>query len=180
MTALDQRHGRWPRPVRLLIKEITAFGVIGILNLVLDTVLFNLLLAWNKGLGPNSASLISTTVCTLLAYFGNRHLSFSHRARTGFARESSFFFAVNIVALVGQQLILALFSYPLHYKDDTLVMNIVRLGTIGLGTIFRFWAYKRFVFLPPEAGDAAPEHESAEHEPPDEDPREPTAASTAR
>ncbi|MDR1998793.1 MAG: GtrA family protein [Frankiaceae bacterium] len=145
-------HGlaRWPRPVRLLIKELAAFGVIGILNLVLDTALFNLLLAWDNRLGPNSASLISTSVCTLLAYLGNRHLSFSHRARTGFARETSYFFAVNIAALVAQQLIMAFFAYPLHYKHDTLVMNIVRLGTIGLGTVFRFWAYKRFVFLPPD------------------------------
>lgn len=171
----DRGIARWPRPVRLLIKEITAFGLIGILNLILDTVLFNLLLAWNNGLGPNSASLISTTICTLLAYLGNRHLSFSHRARTGFARESTFFFAVNIVALIAQQLILAMFAYPLHYKNDTLVMNIVRLGTIGIGTIFRFWAYKRFVFLPPD--ERADEHPDG---PPDEDPREPTPASGAR
>lgn len=146
----DHRLERWPRPVRLLIKEISAFGVIGILNLILDTLLFNLLLAWKIGLGPNSASLISTCVTTLLAYFGNRYLSFSHRARTGFAREASFFFAVNFVALVVGQLILAFFAYPLHYKNDTMTMNIVRLGTIALGTVFRFWAYKRFVFLPPD------------------------------
>lgn len=153
--------------MRLLAKEIAAFGLIGILNTVLDTVLFNLLLAWDNGLGPNSASLISSAVCTLLAYLGNRHLSFSHRARSGFARETSFFFGVNIVALVAQQLILALFAYPLHYKNDTLVMNIVRLGTIGLGTIFRFWAYKRFVFLAPDEPQ----------EPPD-DPREPAPATS--
>lgn len=166
MTEPDRRVERLPRSVRLLAKEISAFGLIGILNLVLDTLLFNLLLAWDNGLGPNSASLISTTICTLLAYFGNRYLSFSHRARSGFARETSFFFAVNIVALIAQQLILAFFAYPLHYKNDTLVMNIVRLGTIGIGTVFRFWAYKRFVFLPP-AQDP-------------EDPLESSAASTAR
>jgi hypothetical protein len=31
-----------------------------------------------------------------------------------------------------------------------LVMNVVNLFTIGLGTIFRFWAYKRFVFRHPD------------------------------
>jgi len=30
------------------------------------------------------------------------------------------------------------------------VMNAVNLVTIGMGTIFRFWAYKRFVFLHPD------------------------------
>jgi hypothetical protein len=48
------------------------------------------------------------------------------------------------------------------------VMNVVNLFTIGMGTIFRFWAYKRFVFLHPDrvaAGlpdddpDEAPENE---------------------
>jgi len=29
-------------------------------------------------------------------------------------------------------------------------MNVVNLGTIAIGTIFRFWAYKRFVFLHPD------------------------------
>ena len=153
--------------MRLLIKEIAAFGLIGIINLVLDTALFNLLLSWNIGLGPNSASLVSTCVTTLLAYFGNRYLSFSHRARSGFARETTFFFAVNLFALVVGQLILALFAYPLHYKHDVLVMNVVRLGTIVIGTVFRFWAYKRFVFLAPQppGEDAAAVAQSARSQP---------------
>jgi putative flippase GtrA len=145
--SLDRTGSRLSAPMRLLMKEIAAFGVIGILNLILDTVLFNVLLASNLGLGPNKASLISTCVTTLLAYFGNRHLSFSHRARTGFARESMFFFGVNFVALGFSQIVIAIFSYPLGQQDNTLTMNIVRLGTIAIGTVFRFWAYKRFVFL---------------------------------
>jgi putative flippase GtrA len=154
---MDRIRAPLTAPARLLVKEIAAFGVIGILNLVLDTVFFNLLLSWNLGLGPNKASLISTCVTTLLAYFGNRYLSFSHRARTGFARETSFFFVVNFVALAFSQVVIAIFSYPLGYQDDTLVINIVRLGTIGIGTVFRFWAYKRFVFLEPETNlEAAP------------------------
>jgi putative flippase GtrA len=151
------------------VKEVAAFGVIGILNLVLDTLLFNLLLSWHIGLGPNSASLVSTCVTTLMAYFANRHLSFSHRARTGFARETSFFFGVNFIALVAQQLVLAFFAYPLHHKNDVLLMNVVRLVTIAIGTVFRFWAYKRFVFLAPDGAapdgaapdDAAPALRSA-------------------
>lgn len=143
----DRIGDRLTTPMRLLMKEIAAFGVIGILNLILDTILFNLLLSSDLGLGPNKASLISTCVTTLLAYFGNRHLSFSHRARTGLARETSFFFVVNVIALAFSQVVIAIFSYPLGQQDNTLLMNIVRLGTIGIGTVFRFWAYKRFVFL---------------------------------
>ena len=154
-SSLDRVGPRMSAPMRLLMKEIAAFGVIGILNLILDTVLFNVLLSSDLGLGPNKASLISTCVTTLLAYFGTRHLSFSHRARSGFARETTFFFGVNFIALAFSQVVIAIFSYPLGQQDSTLVMNIVRLGTIAVGTVFRFWAYKRFVFLKAEDEDEA-------------------------
>ena len=89
-------------------------------------------------------------MATLFAYFGNRHLSFSHRARTSIGRETSFFFAINMIALVFAELVLALFAYPLDQRDDHLVMNVVNLVTIGIGTVFRFWTYKRFVFQHPD------------------------------
>jgi len=89
-------------------------------------------------------------VATTFAYFGNLYFSFSHRARTTLGRETGFFFGINVIALLGSLLILALFAYPMHLKYDHLAMNVVNLFTIGLGTLFRFWAYKRFVFLHPD------------------------------
>jgi len=89
-------------------------------------------------------------VATTFAYFGNRYLSFSHRARTSLGRETGYFFAINAFTLAISELILAFFAYPLHLKYHQLEMNIVNLGTIGVGTVFRFWAYKRFVFLHPD------------------------------
>jgi putative flippase GtrA len=131
---------------RILLKEITAFGVIGLMALVIDLGLYNLLAphGWLK------AKCVSTIVATVFAYFGNRHLSFSHRARTSIGRETSFFFGINMIALLFAELVLALFAYPLDQRDDHLVMNIVNLVTIAIGTIFRFWAYKRFVFQHPD------------------------------
>jgi putative flippase GtrA len=131
---------------RILLKEITAFGAIGLFCLALDLGLYNALspIGWLK------AKCISTTVATIVAYFGNRHLSFSHRARTSLARETSYFFGINLATLVVSELVLALFAYPLNQRSDHLVMNLVNLATIGIGTIFRFWSYKRFVFLHPD------------------------------
>jgi putative flippase GtrA len=143
LTALrEQVRTSW----RILLKEITAFGAIGLVCLVVDLGLYNLLspIGWLK------AKCISTVVATTLAYLGNRHLSFSHRARTSLARETSYFFAINLITLVVSELVLALFAYPLNQRGDHLVMNLVNLVTIGLGTIFRFWSYKRFVFLHPD------------------------------
>jgi putative flippase GtrA len=131
---------------RILLKEVTAFGLIGLISLVIDLGLYNALFHF----GNLKAKCVSTVVATTFAYFGNRHWSFSHRARTSIGRESSFFFAINLVILAVSELILALFSYPLHYSGDRVVMNVVNFMTIGLGTLIRFWAYKRFVFLHPD------------------------------
>lgn len=144
-TGMSSRlRGSW----RILAKEIAAFGFVGAINFVIDIGLFNLLL--HHGFGVLTAKVVSTTVATTFAYFGNRHLSFSHRARTGIGREAAFFFAINLIALLGSLAILGIFAYPLHFKFDKVVMNLVNLGTIGLGTVFRFDAYKRFVFLHPD------------------------------
>lgn len=115
---------------------------------VIEIGLFNLLL--HQHIGPLTSKAISAGIATAFAYIGNRHWSFSHRARTGLGRETSFFFGINLVALVAGELIIALFAYPLGYKDDHWVLTAANVLGIGLGTLFRFWAYKRFVFLHPD------------------------------
>jgi putative flippase GtrA len=143
-TFTDHLRGSWG----LIAKEVAAFGVVGAISFVIDIGLFNLLL--RHGQGPIEAKTLSTVVSTTFAYFGNRHLSFSHRARSSLGREAGFFYLINLVTLVGSLLVLALFAYPLHFKFDKFVMNVVNLATIGLGTVIRFDAYKRFVFLNPD------------------------------
>ncbi|MDQ2836199.1 MAG: GtrA family protein [Actinomycetota bacterium] len=141
-TLIDHVRGSW----RILVKEIAAFGVVGAVGLVIDLGLFNLFFSD----GQIIAKSISTTVATVVTYVGNRYLSFSHRARSKLSREAGFFFLINLIALVFSLVVIAVFSYPLHFKHHLLIMNVVNLFTIGMGTIFRFWAYKRFVFLHPD------------------------------
>ena len=131
---------------RILVKEIAAFGLIGIIALVIDLSIF-------KALSPDGAlkaKCISTLVSTLFAYLGNRYLSFSHRARTSLGRETAYFFGINLITLAFSEAILALTVYGFHQPHGGIVVFIVNFGTIALGTIFRFWAYKRFVFLHPD------------------------------
>jgi putative flippase GtrA len=131
---------------RILLKELTAFGLVGAVGFIIDVGLFNLFFDH----GQVTAKCISTLAATAVTYFGNRYFSFSHRARTGIGRETSIFLGINILTLGFSLVIIALFSYPLHFKHHLLVMNVVNIATIGLGTIFRFWSYKRFVFLHPD------------------------------
>jgi putative flippase GtrA len=131
---------------RILLKELTAFGLVGALALVIDISIF----AWLAPHGAIKAKAVSSAVSTTFAYFGNRYLSFSHRARSGVGRETSFFFGINLITLVFSELVIALFVYPLGYAHGSRTVFVVNLLTIAVGTVFRFWSYKRFVFLHPD------------------------------
>ena len=66
-----------------LIKELTKFGIIGVLNTALDFAVWNAVLF----IGPIKAQVISTLVSATSSYFMNRHWTFRHRARSGLRRE---------------------------------------------------------------------------------------------
>ena len=131
---------------RILLKEVASFGAVGLIGFVIQLGLFNLL----HDIGVLKANAVAMAVATAFAYVGNRYLSFSHRARTSIGRETAFFFGINLVTLAFSLLIIALFVYPLGFGHASLTVKVVNVGTIALGTLFRFWAYKRFVFLHPD------------------------------
>jgi putative flippase GtrA len=131
---------------RILLKEVSAFGLVGIVALAIDLGVFT----WLAPHGAVKAKIISTTLSTTFAYIGNRYLSFSHRARTSIARETAFFFGINLITLLFSLGCIAVFVYPLHYGHGSFTVSMVNVATIGIGTLFRFWAYKRFVFLHPD------------------------------
>ena len=89
---VDHVRGSW----RVLLKELAAFGVVGAMAFVIDIGLF----AWLAPHGALKAKIVSTLVSTTFAYFGNRHVSFSHRARTSLGRETSYFFGINHASVV--------------------------------------------------------------------------------
>jgi putative flippase GtrA len=130
---------------RLLVKELSAFGVVGAVAFVLDVGLFQLLYA-HLGLGAVTAKLISTLVSTTVAYFGHRHWSFSHRARTGLRREYTLFAAVNGATLLLGLGLVYLVRYPLA-QDSALVLQLANIASIGLGSVIRFLSYRRWVFV---------------------------------
>jgi putative flippase GtrA len=133
-------------PWQVLLKELSAFGVVGVINLAVDIGLFNAL-HFGVGIGPLTSKVISTTVATTSAYFMNRHWSFSHRARTGLAREYMLFFVLNGIALVMGLLVLGLTRYGFGFQGK-FALNVANLVGIAIGTVFRFWSYKRWVFPP--------------------------------
>jgi putative flippase GtrA len=129
---------------RLLLKELSAFGIVGAVCFVLDLALFQLLYA-HVGLGAVTSKLISTLVSMTVAYLGHRYWSFSHRARTGVRREYLLFAVINGVTLVLGLAIVAFVRYPLG-QESALVLQVANVFSTVLGTVIRYLSYRRWVF----------------------------------
>jgi len=132
--------------VRRVFNEAWKFGTVGLVALVFDIGLFNLLLAGPLSSHPLTCKVISVSVATVVAYFGNRFWSFKARAKSGYGREFVMFFLLNGIAMGISVGVLALTHYGFGLTsrlDDNISANIIGLG---LGTLFRFWAYRKFVF----------------------------------
>jgi putative flippase GtrA len=141
--------------------EVAKFGAVGLVAFVIDIGLFNLL-RFAGGDGPLydkplTAKVISVSVATTFAYFGNRYWTFRHRGRTSFGREYALFFLLNGVGMLISVGCLWFSHYALGLTSplaDNISANVIGLG---LGTLFRFWSYRRWVFPDDEtaADDAA-------------------------
>ncbi len=133
-----------------LVHEIAKFGIVGLVALVVDIGTFNLL-RYAGGEGPFydkpiTAKIISVAIATTVAYFGNRYWTFRHRGRTNMGREYVMFFLFNGIALFIAIGCLWLSHYVLRLDSalaDNISANVVGLG---LGTLFRFWSYRTYVF----------------------------------
>ena len=139
-----------------LYREIAKFGVVGAFAFVIDVGLFNLLMYVGPlNDKPLTAKAISVIAATTFAYFCNRFWTFRHRGRTHMGREYLLFFALNGVAMVIALTCLWFSHYALGL-DSPLADNIsANVIGVGLGTLFRFWSYRTWVFPAIPADDAA-------------------------
>ncbi|MEU8409016.1 GtrA family protein [Micromonospora sp. NPDC048842] len=138
-----------------LIREMGKFATVGGFAFLVDFALFNYLTS-KHGVEELTAKTISTVIAASVAFVGNRFWTWRHRQRNNAAREYALFFFFNAVGLGITVACLALSRYglgaiwPAVFQTrlaDNLASYIV--GT-GFATLFRFWSYRRFVFV--EAG----------------------------
>src|SRR3954449_3066817 len=133
--------------VRGLVPEAFAFGVIGAGN----TVLYLLIVYVLADIGAVKASVIATIVTTTLAYVANRYWTYRHHARTALRREYTLFFGFNLVGMIIQSGTIAIGKYGFgltEQKDELRFLGVTAVGVV-IATLFRFWAYRTFVFLKP-------------------------------
>ena len=133
--------------LRNLAPEALAFGTIGAANTLLYMAITWALLP----IGAVKASVVATIVTTTLAYVANRYWTYRKHTRSALRREYTLFLLLNGIGLLIALTCLAISHYLLGFTSalaDNVAANVVGLV---LGTTFRFWSYRRFVFLlPPE------------------------------
>jgi putative flippase GtrA len=130
-----------------LLRELAAFGVVGLIAFVVDLGTFNAA-RHLLDVGPLSAKTTSVVLATTVAFAGNREWTFRDRGRAPAGRQYVLFFLLNGVALLIALACLGVTYYVLGLRSP-LAENISANGVgLVLGTAFRFWAYRRWVFRP--------------------------------
>ncbi len=143
----------------VLVREMLKFGMVGAVAFVIDLGGYNLLVFGPHLLGmigegdtagvlndkPLTARIISASVATLVAWLGNRLWTFRHRRQRQAVQELAMFVFFNLAAMVIAVVCLGFSRYVLDLHTQ-LADNLTNIVGIGIGTLFRFWAYRRFVF----------------------------------
>jgi putative flippase GtrA len=137
---------RLPPKVRSITAELGKFLVVGGFCFVLDTVL-SLFFHYTLDLGPTTSKALSTIVATAVSYVFNRLWSFSHRvdADSGHGKDATTYGLINLAGLVITVIPVDVAHYLL---DETSALAFTVSGVVGtaIATVFRFWAYRRWVF----------------------------------
>lgn len=137
-----------------LVHEVAKFGVIGVLNFVI-TIGISDTLHLGLGIGPLTSFGIGTVVATTFSYFANRYWTFRHRDTSGLGREYVLFFILNGIALLITWVFIGITHYILGLHG-AIAYNAAQIVGTAAATLFRFWAYKKWVFLPPTAPPVDP------------------------
>lgn len=98
------------------------------------------------GIGKYLAVTVATIAGAAVTFLGNRYWSFRHRQARGTAHETLMFVLLNAIGLL------------IYYGCIWILQDLIGLGgkiwyTValvlgtGLGTVFRFWSYRKWVWV---------------------------------
>jgi putative flippase GtrA len=132
---------------RQMVPELAKFGVVGSIGAVIDLGGSGALYG-TAHLGPLTSKAIAVTVACVVTYLGSRFWTFRHRENQTLVRELLLFIVLNAIGLVIAEGVIAITAYSFGARDQ-LAYNAASVIGTGLGTIFRFFAYRKWVFLAP-------------------------------
>lgn len=136
-----------------LAAEAAKFGVIGAIGVFVDLGAYAFLqYGW---FGPTEgplygheklASVGATAIASVFSWVCNRYWTFRHKRGGNLRREIvlfSFFNAIGALITVG----CIAFAIDVLHLRGLAWESAARIVGIGVGTLFRFWTYRRWVFV---------------------------------
>jgi putative flippase GtrA len=151
-----------PEPLRAVLirhRELLKFAIVGGTTFFIDNGLWFLLKLTVLDTKPITAKAISVIIATIVSYVLNREWSFRTRGGRERHHEAALFFLIS----GGGVVINLIPPYISRYVLDLQVPDVTRFvqefadfmsgSVIGmlLATVFRFWAFRRWVFPDPNA-----------------------------
>lgn len=128
--------------------QLAAFAFVGGMCFLVDVGVYNLLRFTVLDDKPIGAKVASVFIATIVAWLGNRYLTFRRDRRRSAIAEGALFAVMNIIGLMISVACLFVSHYVLGYTSP-LADNIAGNGVgLVLGTVFRFLAYRFVVFAP--------------------------------
>lgn len=127
---------------RHLIHEGAKFLVVGLIGTIVTFGMANAL----KSIGEYKAIAIATIVATVVTYLGNGRWAFRNRQGQGTTRDSVIFFVLNAIGLVIYWACIGVTDLA-GVRHQVVWYNIALVVGTGLGTLFRFWSYRKWVWV---------------------------------
>lgn len=133
---------------RLTSPEVVTFLAVGGAGYVVDVTSFNLLRSQSmlSTADPSYARILAVALAMVVTYLGNRLFTWRGQPNGDRRREIGLFIVFNLIGLSLSVATLVV-SHDLLGLTSSLADNIsANVVGLALGTLFRYWSYKKFVF----------------------------------
>ena len=147
------------RRLRRIGGEIARFSVVNVAATIVAVVIFNALVHGVSGWfnGPTNGQplpsfLFAHSVGMFISYYGSRKYAFKHRHAAGPGGGLINYVVINLASFVIPIACLYVTRNVFHW--DSVYADNISGNVIGavLGSAFRFWAFRRFVFTKAPTG----------------------------
>ena len=157
MSVVESILTRIPQPYRAVAikhRELVKFALVGGTAFVVDTAVFLVLKSTVLAPKPVTAKILAVLVATIVGYVLNREWSFRTRGGRERHHEATLYFAISAVGMVinAAPLWVSRYAFDLQVPEvSRLTMEVADfvsaqlVGTL-LAMLFRWWAFRRYVF----------------------------------
>lgn len=149
------------RRLRRIGGEIARFSAVNAVATVAAVLIFNILVHGISGWfdGPTNGQplpsfLFAHSIGMFISYYGSRTYAFKHRHAAGPGGGLPNYVAINLASFVIP--IACLYVTRSIFEWDSVYADNISGNVVGaiLGSVFRFWAFRRFVFTKTPTGVA--------------------------